>query len=378
MSSMWGNKLRCSIFGESHSQAIGVVIDGLPAGFAIDFESLRQFQARRAPGKNRMSTARQEADFANVLCGFHNGVTTGTPLCAVIENTNTRSSDYSQFQTLARPGHADFTGFLRYHGFNDIRGGGHFSGRLTAPLVFAGGICKQILESRGITVGVHIASIAGVSDRPFDPVSLTPDTLLEPAKKRLAVLDDEAGALMETEIEKARLDTDSVGGVVECAILGMPAGVGSPMFDGIENRIASLVFGIPAVKGLEFGRGFAASGLRGSENNDPFVVEDGKIKTSSNHHGGILGGISSGMPIIFRVAFKPTASISKQQQTVDFVHGTPSDLVITGRHDPCIVPRGAVCVEAAAALAVLDLLMQERGETPAAPHTEEAETISRG
>ncbi len=363
MSSTWGNSFKISIFGESHSSAIGVCIDGLPSGFKLDMEKLIKFTQRRAPGKNKMSTSRKEADAPNIISGLVNGVTTGTPLACIIENTNTRSADYNNLQSAARPGHADFTGFVRYSGFNDIRGGGHFSGRLTAPLVFAGGIAKQILSQHGIECSCHISEIAGIKDNAFDPINIPPELISSLEEKMPPVINDSASVKMQEAIENARLNCDSVGGVIECAVTGVPAGVGSPMFDGIENRIASVVFAIPAVKGIEFGNGFESARLHGSQNNDEFTVNNKHISTITNNHGGILGGISSGMPIVFRTAFKPTPSIAKTQNTVDFVNMQNVKLNITGRHDPCIVPRAAVCVEAAAAIAVLDVMLSE-GKIP--------------
>lgn len=359
MSSSWGNAFQISLFGESHGAGIGVVIDGMPAGLKIDFDALDAFMKRRAPGRDKTSTPRKESDRPEILSGVHNGITTGVPLAAFIRNNNTRSGDYSELSAVARPGHADYTGFVRYGGFNDVRGGGHFSARLTAPLVFAGGIAKQLLASQSIFVGAHIARAAGIDDARFADVALDQNTLLQAENSDFPVLDAKAGAQMRDAIESARLAQDSVGGIVECAVIGVPAGVGSPMFDGIENRIASIVFGIPAVKGIEFGAGFSAADLRGSENNDAFIVNDGAISTKTNRHGGILGGISSGMPIVFRAAFKPTPSIAQPQKTVDFRKNAPAELSIKGRHDPCVVVRAVPVVEAAAAIAVVDLLRCE-------------------
>ena len=359
--STWGNDLKISIFGESHGPGIGVVIDGLPAGLPIDREELAAFMARRAPGRDKASTPRRETDRPELLSGVRGGVTTGTPLAALIRNNDTHSSDYGEFASAARPGHADYTGFLRYAGWGDVRGGGHFSGRLTAPLVFAGGIAKQLLAREGVYVGAHIARCAGVADAAFDPVRLDRETLLRPGASAFPTLDAAAGERMREEIEAARMSTDSVGGVVECGVVGFPAGVGSPMFDGLENRIASIVFGIPAVKGLEFGDGFAAAELRGSEHNDPFRLADGRVVTETNHAGGILGGISSGMPILLRAAFKPTASIAKPQRTVDFRENAERELVVKGRHDPCVVVRAVPVVEAAVSLALADALLGARG-----------------
>ena len=359
MSSNWGNQLKISVFGESHGAAIGVVIDGLPAGEEIDLEQLLAFSDRRRPGKNRFSTPRKETDEPIFLSGVYQGKTTGTPLAIMIKNSDTHSSDYAQMQTLARPSHGDYTGYLRYHGANDPRGGGHFSGRLTAPLTAAGAIALQILSRRGITVGAHLASVGTVNDDLFDPVTPTEQSLLAPGKKEFPVLNDDAGIRMQQLIEECRLAQDSVGGIVECAVVGFPAGIGSPMFDGLENRIASLLFGVPAVKGVSFGDGFDITRRKGSEMNDPFRMKNGKICTESNHNGGILGGISSGMPIIVRAAFKPTPSISQQQDTVDFIKNENAEIVIQGRHDPCVVPRAVPVVESVVALALLDALLEK-------------------
>lgn len=356
MSSCFGNHIHVSIFGQSHSPAIGVVVDGLPAGFALDEDALAAFLARRAPGNSALSTPRKEADQVQFLSGIANGKLCGAPLCGVIANTNVRPGDYSQFSDLPRPGHADFTAQAKFHGAQDGSGGGHFSGRLTAPLCVAGGICMQILNARGIFIGAHIAQIADVQDAAFDPVRVCPEDFAKVLKNTLPVVDVSAADKMQAAVLAAKSEGDSVGGVIECAITGLPAGIGDPMFDGLENRIASAVFAVPAVKGIEFGNGFAAAGLRGSENNDPFIMHDGKVMTQTNRHGGILGGISSGMPVLFRVAIKPTPSILKPQQTVSLSKQEEAPLVIHGRHDPCIVPRAVPCIEAAAALAICDAL----------------------
>lgn len=359
MSSTWNRMLKLAIFGESHGSAIGMTLDNLPAGESIDLNALRNFTDRRTAKKgDSTSTARTEPDFPELISGFYNGKTTGTPLTGIIRNTDTRSGDYNNIQYLARPGHADYTGQVRYHGANDLRGGGHFSGRLTAPLTLAGGICKQIIEKRGIVIASHILSIKNVAEACFDPVNLSPDAARDLQKKRFPLLDPSMEDKMREVIETAHLNQDSVGGVIECCILGLPKGLGSPMFDGIENVLSSLIFGIPAVKGIEFGEGFDASKLYGSENNDSFYLKNGQVKTRTNHHGGILGGISSGMPVIFRVAIKPTPSISKPQQTVDTKKLKETELIVNGRHDPCIAVRAAVVVEAAASIAVLDLMME--------------------
>lgn len=354
MSSQIGEKLKISIFGESHSEAIGVVIDGLPAGLRIDMEKLSKFLSRRAPGSGAHATARAEADAPRFLSGVVGDVTCGSPVCAIIENNNTRSKDYEAMRDIPRPGHADFAAYVKYGKAHDIRGGGHFSGRLTAPLCIAGGICLQLLEEKGIRIAAHASEIAGVKDKLFDPVS--PELSLIDSSAPIAVIDKAAGERMMEEILKAKSDLDSVGGVIECAATGVPAGLGEPMFDGVENVIAKLVFGIPAVKGLEFGAGFAASRMRGSENNDAFVMNGDEITTKTNNHGGILGGITSSLPIIFRAAIKPTPSIAAQQESVSLSRREDTALEIVGRHDPCIVPRAIPVMEAAMALAIYDMM----------------------
>ena len=304
MSSEFGNLLKISVFGQSHGKAIGVVVDGLPAGEAIDLEELDRFLDRRRTGKNRLSTARKESDVPVFLSGLENGVTCGAPLCAVIENSDQHSSDYRELRDKPRPGHADYTAYVKWKGQADMRGGGHFSGRLTAPLCVAGGIAKQILARRGVYVGAHLWSVGTERDTPF-PLRPTRELFESVAAKPFPVLDDQAGERMQSLILEARQAQDSVGGVIECAATGMPAGLGDPMFGGVENRLASALFGIPAVKGVEFGDGFAAARAHGSENNDPFIMEGGRVAAETNHAGGILGGITSGMPIVLRTAACP-------------------------------------------------------------------------
>ena len=310
---------------------------------------------RRAPGQDKSATPRKESDFPKVMSGLLNHTTTGAPLCAVIENTNTRSQDYGNLLDVPRPGHSDYPAYLHYHGFNDIRGGGHFSGRLTAPLVFAGAICRQILERRGIRIGGHVASVAQVQDTLFDPVDIPAELLETLSTTYFPVIDAGKKEAMAALIEDARMSQDSVGGIVECAVTGLPAGIGGPLFGGIEPVLSSILFGIPAVKGVEFGDGFGSCALRGSQNNDPFYFDaDGKVKTSTNHAGGILGGITTGMPMVFRVGVKPTASISQNQQSVNLQTGENQILSVHGRHDPCIVPRAVPVVESAAAIALMN------------------------
>lgn len=355
MSSMIkGNKISVSVFGQSHSKAIGCVIDGLPAGVKLNNLSISDFMARRAPGQNKYSTTRKEADESIVLSGLVDGTTCGAPLAIMIENTNTRSNDYSNLRDIPRPGHSDYSASVKYNAFNDIAGGGHFSGRLTAPLCYAGAVCMQILNSNGIEVKAHIRSVADVNDDEFNPVDITSQNISE---KAFPVINDSAGEKMKEKIEEARLSADSVGGIIECAVTGVKAGYGDPMFDGIENILAKNIFGIPAVKGIEFGNGFDCTKLLGSQNNDEFIIKDGEVKTSTNNHGGILGGITTGMPIIFRVAVKPTASIGKPQKSVSLKTKTEEKLIVKGRHDPCIVPRAVPVVEAVAAITILDIIL---------------------
>ena len=354
MSSTYGENIRVTVFGQSHSAGIGVTIEGIPAGNEIDLERLNAFLARRAPGQNAWSTARKEADTPEFLCGVFEGKTCGTPITAVIRNNDTRSKDYTQLKIIPRPGHADYTAEVKYNGCQDYRGGGHFSGRLTAPLCVAGGICLQLLEREGIRVLSRVASIGDVEDEG----ALTEST----AAKEFPVVSDERGAAMRELIAAKRAEGDSVGGVVECVVTGLPVGLGDPMFGGMENRIAGIVFGIPAVKGLEFGAGFQAARMSGSENNDAYEMVDGAVTAKTNNAGGILGGITNGMPLVFRAAFKPTPSIAKAQESVNLSTNENTVLEISGRHDPCIVPRAVPVVEAAAAIAVYDALLSRKKE----------------
>ena len=362
MGSIWGNALKISIFGESHGGGIGVVLDGFPSGILFDEDFGLREMDRRAPGKNKQSTARKEADLPKILSGIYQGYTTGTPICAMIENTDTRSGDYKDFSTHPRPGHADYTGLVRLGGYNDPRGGGHFSGRLTAPLVFAGAMCKLYLKTKGITVGAHIQSIAQIQDTPFDDVEVSAAQLEQLRMQEYPIINPLAQKAMLAAIEEARLDQDSVGGVIECASVGVPAGLGSPMLDSVEGRLASLLFSVPAVKGVEFGVGFGFAEFRGSHANDTFTLTDEeKVVTETNNNGGVLGGITSGMPLIFRTAIKPTPSIAKPQRTLNLSTGEVEELCIKGRHDPCIVTRAAPVIEAAAAVALTDLYLEGYG-----------------
>ena len=357
MSSEFGNKVKVSVFGQSHGEAIGVVINGLPSGEKIDLDKLQSFMERRRGGKNPYSTKRSEADVPKILSGVVDSHTCGMPFSAIIENADKRSEDYSEILDKPRPGHADYTAFVKWQGNADMRGGGHFSGRLTAPLCIAGGIAKQILERRGIYVGAHLDEVAGIPDSPFP---LYPDNALfeEIAQKDFPVIDGNAGDKMKEAIVNASNELDSVGGIIECMATGVPAGLGEPMFDGMENRLASALFGIPAVKGVEFGLGFAAARMKGSENNDPYEMRDGKIRTVTNNAGGILGGITNGEPLRMRLAIKPTPSISKEQNTVSLSGMENAKLTVKGRHDPCIAARAVPVVEAVVALVILDTLME--------------------
>ena len=353
MSSTYGENLKLSIFGQSHGPAVGMTLDGIPAGLPVDFDTLQEFLNRRAPGQNDWSSPRKEEDKPEFLGGILDGFTCGAPIAAVIHNTNTRSGDYDNLKDCPRPGHADYTAQIKYGGFQDAAGGGHFSGRLTAPLCIAGGLCKQWLEEMGIRIGAHILAIGECGDTYFDPM----DPEIESVAPDFPVLDPEAGEAMRDWISRAKAAGDSVGGIVECAIVGLPAGIGEPMFGGVESKIAQIVYGIPAVKGIEFGIGFDCACVPGSSSNDDFAVVDGKIVTATNNAGGILGGITSGMPVIFSTAFKATPSISCPQTSVSLKNMEETSLNVKGRHDPCIVPRAVPVVEAAAAIAIYDLIL---------------------
>lgn len=353
----FGNKITVTIFGESHGTAIGAVLDGLPAGEAIDWDAVRLEMARRAPGKNPLSTARSEKDAFTIDSGYFNGHTTGTPLCMRIVNGDQHSKDYDQLRHIMRPGHADYSGKIRYGGYNDYRGGGHFSGRLTAPLVFAGAVASQILARHGIYIGSHILQIGNVKDCSFSPLGEETMTLQQLKTQNLPVLDTNQAAVMEQEILTAKQQQDSIGGSIECIIQGMPAGIGEPFFDSVESQLSHMMFSIPAVKGIEFGDGFALAAMRASQANDAFYYEQGQVKTKTNHNGGINGGITNGMPILFRLAIKPTPSISQPQETIDTDTQQNCMLEITGRHDPCIVQRAVPVVEAAAAWTILDMYL---------------------
>lgn len=356
MSSTYGDKIKISVFGESHGSGIGVVIDGLPAGVKIDMDKVLVQMARRAPGKDKTATPRLEKDFPKVLSGMLDDTLTGAPLCAVIENTNTKSGDYSNLLACPRPGHSDYTAFVKYNASNDIRGGGHFSGRLTAPIVFAGAICRQILESKGIKICAHINNIGTAYDKSFNPVYIEDELIEKLNNSSFALINDSVEEEMRAQVEEARLELDSIGGSIECAVTGIEAGFGEPMFDGVEGVIAKAVFGVPAIKGIEFGKGFELAQMRGSQSNDAFRYENGKVVTETNNCGGILGGITNGMPIVFKACVKPTPSISQKQKTVDLQKKENAELEIHGRHDPCIVPRAVPVIEAVTAIAIINLM----------------------
>ena len=354
MSSTYGENLKLSIFGQSHGPAIGMTLDGIPAGLSVDLDKLQEFLNRRAPGQNDWSTPRREEDRPEFLAGLVDGFTCGAPIAAIIHNKNTRSGDYANLKDCPRPGHADYTAQIKYGGFQDPAGGGHFSGRLTAPLCIAGGMCIQWLESMGIRIAARIVSIGGEWDD-FDPDPVNPQ--LDRIGKDFPVFSPAAGQRMRQTIEKARSEGDSVGGIMECYITGLPAGLGEPMFGGVESRIAQIMYGIPAVKSVGFGAGHLVSAMHGSQCNDAYTIENGKIRTLTNNAGGILGGITNGMPVIFQAAVKPTPSIAKPQKSVSLSKGEPQELVIKGRHDPCIVPRAVPVIEAAAAIAIYDMIL---------------------
>lgn len=354
MASTWKNNIEITIFGESHGKAIGIVLGNLPAGIKIDFEAVKKEMKRRAPGQNTMSTARKEADEVEVISGIQDDITTGAPLVGMIYNSNQHSKDYSLLKTNMRPGHSDYPAYIKYHGFNDVRGGGHFSGRITAPIVFAGAIAKQILQQKGIRVQAHVLSIKDIYDESFLN-QLSDDLIGHLANMQYPIINHQVFDDMKAEIENARSNQDSVGGKIECAILGVDAGIGEPFFDSVESHMASLLFSIPAVKSVSFGDADISS-YYGSEANDCYYYDNGEVKTKTNHNGGIIGGITNGMPIVFQVGIKPTPSISKKQETINIETKENTTLEIHGRHDPCIVLRAIVVVEAIAALTILDFM----------------------
>ena len=353
MKNTFGNAVSLTIFGESHGPAVGAVLDGLAAGLPVDTAAIAAALDRRRARGDGLSTARLEPDEVEWLSGVLDGRTTGTPVTLIVRNTNTRPADYAKTQDLLRPGHADFTAYMKYGGWQDARGGGHFSGRLTVAATAAGALCEGILAARGVRVYTHIAEVAGIRDAPLDPVHpVWPD--LTPG--HFALLDPGKEAEMQAAIRAAGADGDSVGGILETVVTGLPAGLGEPWFDSVESELAHILFAVPACKGIEFGAGFALAGMRGSAANDPFAMQNGRVVTTSNRSGGINGGISNGMPLLLRTVLKPTPSIYKEQDTVDYVSRTDAKLKIKGRHDPCIVPRAAVVQNSLVAFGLLDLL----------------------
>ena len=360
MSGIYGMNIKMAIYGESHGASIGLVIDGVPPGLKLDLEQIEKEMARRAPGKNQLSTQRKESDSFAIQSGFFEGYTTGTPLCVVIKNSDQHSKDYSILKDKMRPGHADYAGFVRYQGFNDYRGGGHFSGRLTAPLVFMGAVAKQALAQAGILVGAHILQIADIKEENFNPLGIEDKKIAELAGKDFAVMDDAVGEKMQAKILEAKAELNSVGGVIEAMVTNVPAGLGAPYFDSVESRLSHALFSVPAVKGVEFGDGFGISGMTGADANDQLHYEEGKVVAETNHNGGITGGITNGMPVIFRVAIKPTPSISREQKTISLQEKCDTTLTIVGRHDPCIVQRAVPVIEAVTAWTMWDLLLEAK------------------
>ncbi len=356
MSGNWGKKINVSIFGESHGEAIGCVINGIPAGTKIDMDKIKKDMERRAPGRDKLSTTRKEGDEPIILSGVFNGVATGTPISMMIKNGDTKSKDYSKVKDIVRPSHGDYPGFVKYKGFNDYRGGGHFSGRITAPLVFAGSLAKLVLEEKGIFVGAHIKKIGSVKDDIFDTLNISEEIFSTIKANELPVINKNIINDIKEDVLKYKSKEDSIGGIIECGAIGLEAGIGDPFFDSLESTIAHLAFSVPAVKGIEFGLGFDFGESCGSKVNDEYWVENGKVKTLSNNNGGIIGGISNGMPVIFSVAIKPTPSISKTQKSVNIKTMENENIAIVGRHDPCIVQRAVVVIEAITALAIVELL----------------------
>ena len=353
MSFELGNKVKIKVAGASHSQSIDVTVEGLAAGTRIDMDAINAFLKRRQGGNARYTTARKEKDEPVIEGGLENGVLTGEPLVAKFINANAKSSDYKKMRTVPRPSHADYVAYVKYKGELNMAGGGFFSGRMTLPMCFAGAVCAQILKQRGIEIRAHILSAGDVSDTAFDPVS---NEVCDLADHVLPVVDAKAGDKMVSLMESVSLDGDSIGGCIECKVTGIPAGLGDPIYDSVESVISYGMFGIPAIKGIEFGEGFGVCNDRGSTSNDPFIIKDGKVSCATNNSGGIQGGITNGMPLIFRVAVKPTPSIYKPQRSVDLEKMEECELQIEGRHDSCIVPRVVPCVEAMTALMLLDIM----------------------
>lgn len=360
MSGICGLNIKLAIYGESHGRSIGIVLDGLPPGLPLDLEMISREMARRAPGQNALSTARKETDAFEIQSGFFNGYTTGTPLCAMIKNSDQHSKDYSILADKMRPGHADYAGYIRYQGFNDYRGGGHFSGRITAPLVFAGAIAKQALAKYGINIGAHIFSIADIKEDSFCALGVEDSLLEELSAKAFPVMDEAKGIAMQDKILEAKSSLNSVGGIIETIVQHLPAGIGAPYFDSLESRLSQALFSVPAVKAVEFGDGFDITTKTGAEANDELHFVEEKVIAYTNHNGGITGGITNGMPVIFRVGIKPTPSIAREQRTISLKDQVDTTLTIVGRHDPCIVQRAVPVIEAVTAWTIWDLLLEAK------------------
>lgn len=360
MSGMYGMNIKMAIYGESHGTSIGLVLDGLPPGLELDLDAIAKEMARRAPGRDALSTPRKEKDAFEIQSGFFEGKTTGTPLCAMIKNSDQHSKDYSLLKDKMRPGHADYAGFVHYKGCNDYRGGGSFSGRLTAPLVFAGAVAKQALAQYGIVVGAHILQIADVQEQRLPATGEEETVLKSLGEKPFPVLDDNIGKKMQQRILDAKASLNSVGGIIETMAINVPAGIGNPYFDSVESRLSHVLFSVPAVKGVDFGDGFDLASMTGAEANDELYYDDGQVKSYSNHNGGITGGITNGMPLVFRTAIKPTPSIAREQRTINLSQQENTTLTITGRHDPCIVQRAVPVIEAVTAWTLWDLLLESK------------------
>lgn len=358
MSYSFGKNFKVTLFGQSHSQDLGIIIDGISAGYKINKDLIRKNLDRRRPGKNKFSTARKEDDDFKIVSGEVDGITCGAPICAIIENKDQKSKDYDNLKDRPRPSHADYPAFVKFKGFNDIRGGGQFSGRMTAPIVIAGSIAEDLLLNRGIKIYSRIKSLGDEEDAKLELKDINEDKLSNLKNEDFPVFDHEVRKKMQEEILRAKEEVDSIGGIVETFILNMPAGIGEPFFDSLESVISHAVFSVPGIRGIEFGSGFEAAKMHGSLHNDEYYYENGKVKTKTNNHGGIIGGLSSGMPIIFRTAVKPTSSISKTQSTISLKDKKNVDLQIVGRHDPSIVPRALVAIEMITAIAILDLVME--------------------
>lgn len=357
MGGTWGNNFKLSIFGESHGYGIGIIIDGIPPGVELDLDYIRNELERRAPGLNELVTSRKETDDFLIMSGLFKGLTTGTPLCVLIQNKNEISTDYDMIKNFVRPSHGDYSGYVKYKGFNDYRGGGHFSGRLTAPLVFAGAVCKQIIDKKGIFIGSHIKSIYKYEDNEFDKTNIDEKLLKELNASDFPLINNLMKEKLKKAILKAKEDKDSVGGIIETAVINLMTGLGDPFFDSFESSLSHLIFSIPGVKGIEFGKGFGISELMGSEANDEYFIKNEKIFTKTNNNGGITGGITNGMPLIFKVALKPTPSIGIAQNTVDTLKMENVKFELKGRHDPCIVLRAIPVVEAVTAITIYDQIL---------------------